>query len=199
MSCLAVTGSSSGVVSALLCSALLYVLCLLYCHLLCCSACSAVPSSSRRRCCRRRRCCCCCRCCCVRTTNALLSVCMVLTLTLGRAGGKRVLQTTDHLTLLCAGHIPPHTEAIDSDLASDLGLLRSMLAWLMQNKLACGCGGVSFCAWFGVCCDCAGCCCCRRCLCLLSAAVVCCLLCLCCLFWCLIRFIPLEAIGALGG
>ena len=112
---------------------------------------------------------------------------------------KRVLQTTEHLTLLCAGHIPPHTEAIDSDLASDLGLLRSMLAWLMQNKLACGCGGVSFCAWFGVCCDCAGCCCCRRCLCLLSAAVVCCLLCLCCLFWCLIRFIPLEAIGALGG
>ena len=83
MSCLAVTGSSSGVVSALLCSALLYVLCLLYCHLLCCSACSAVPSSSRRqrrrRCCRRRCCCYCCRCCCVRTTNALLSVCMVLT------------------------------------------------------------------------------------------------------------------------
>ena len=68
----------------LLCSALLYVLCLLYCRLLCYSACSAVPSSSRRqrrrRCCRRRCCCCCCcRCCCVRTTNALLSVCMVLT------------------------------------------------------------------------------------------------------------------------
>ena len=112
----------------LLCSALLYVLCLLYCRLLCYSACSAVPSSSRRqrrrRCCRRRCCCCCCRCCCVRTTNALLSVCMVLTLTLGRAGGKRVLQTTEHLTLPgSAGHIPPCTEVIFHSLVRS-GLIR---------------------------------------------------------------------------